>query len=496
VGLANRPGGYDDAVVEQLRPLATTVARLIEGVRHARDKAAAQVALRDSEARFQTIVNTVIDVIVTIDEAGVNQHVNPAVEQVFGYPADALRGQNVSVLMPSPQREQHDRYLAAYLTTGHRKVIGLGREVLARHRSGRTFPCELSLSEMRLGDRRFFTGVLRDISARRQAEQQRNEAFADLERSRDDLVKVLQQLRIGTVVLDGDGRVAFASHAGRLAGGQDDAALLGATWEDALGIDAADRGVVRAALRRPEAERGRIELRLGAGEAERWVEVEVRDDPRDPARRILYLYDVTDVRRLRDRLARERRGRIVGDGPAMRELYASIDQVASGEWTVLVEGETGTGKELVAQAIHQASLRRTGPLVALNCAGLTESILGSQLFGHVRGAFTGALTDREGVFEAAAGGTLFLDEIGDVAPPVQSALLRALQEREITRLGETRARRVDVRIRLDALALHALDCGAGPEAPPVERQTPSGATATCAPRSPPTAGGWRPRPRR
>jgi DNA-binding NtrC family response regulator len=120
--------------------------------------------------------------------------------------------------------------------------------------------------------------------------------------------------------------------------------------------------------------------------------------------------------------------------------------VAQGDWTVLVEGETGTGKELVAQAIHRSSARRAGPFVAVNCAGLTESIMGSQLFGHAKGAFTGAHSDQPGLFEAAAGGTLFLDEIGDVSAPIQSTLLRALQEKEVTRLGETRPRKVDVRI--------------------------------------------------
>jgi DNA-binding NtrC family response regulator len=161
---------------------------------------------------------------------------------------------------------------------------------------------------------------------------------------------------------------------------------------------------------------------------------------------MLFLYDVTAVHAMRAGLRAQLHGQMIGDSAAMRALYTTIEQVAGGEWTVLIEGETGAGKELVAQAIHRASARRGGPFVAVNCAGLTESILGSQLFGHRRGAFTGAIADQEGLFEAAHGGTLFLDEVGDVAMPIQSALLRVLQEREVTRIGETRPRKVDVRI--------------------------------------------------
>ncbi|MFA9562049.1 MAG: sigma-54 interaction domain-containing protein, partial [Nitrospirota bacterium] len=114
--------------------------------------------------------------------------------------------------------------------------------------------------------------------------------------------------------------------------------------------------------------------------------------------------------------------------------------------TVLIEGETGTGKELVARAIHFSSYRKDAPFIAVNCAGLTESLLGSQLFGHKRGAFTGAVSDHQGVFEAANGGTLFLDEIGDIPLTVQTSFLRVLQEREVTPLGESKPRKVDARV--------------------------------------------------
>jgi DNA-binding NtrC family response regulator len=137
---------------------------------------------------------------------------------------------------------------------------------------------------------------------------------------------------------------------------------------------------------------------------------------------------------------------LVGRSPAMREVYRAIRQVAPTEATVLIAGETGTGKELVARAIHQLSPRSARPFVAVNCAALAEGVLESELFGHVRGAFTGAVADRIGLFRSAEGGTLFLDEIGDVSPAVQRRLLRVLQEREIIPVGSSTPRHVDVRI--------------------------------------------------
>jgi DNA-binding NtrC family response regulator len=172
----------------------------------------------------------------------------------------------------------------------------------------------------------------------------------------------------------------------------------------------------------------------------------VRDDPQAPDRHILLLYDVTEIHQLRQTIDESRYGRMLGNCEPMRELYRLIDDVARGDWTVLIEGETGVGKELVAHSIHAASPRKDGPFIAVNSAGLSESLLASQLFGHRKGAFTGAVSDQEGFFEAAHGGTLFLDEIGDLPLSMQASLLRVLQEKEITRLGETRMRKVDVRI--------------------------------------------------
>jgi transcriptional regulator with PAS, ATPase and Fis domain len=137
---------------------------------------------------------------------------------------------------------------------------------------------------------------------------------------------------------------------------------------------------------------------------------------------------------------------MVGSSCKIREVLALVGRVAPTASTVLIQGETGTGKELVARAIHENSPRATRPFVAINCAALTESLLESEMFGHEKGAFTGAIAQKKGKIEIAAEGTLFLDEISELSAGMQAKLLRVLQEREIEPVGSTRSIKVDVRI--------------------------------------------------
>ena len=161
----------------------------------------------------------------------------------------------------------------------------------------------------------------------------------------------------------------------------------------------------------------------------------------------LILGDLTEETRLRrETEVRSRLGDLVGRDRRMRDLYDLIERVAPSDATVLIRGESGTGKELVARALPAGSLRAAGPFVAVNCSALAETLLESELFGHVRGAYTGAVSDRRGRFEEARGGTIFLDEIGDVSPAVQVKLLRVLQERVVERVGASQPIAVDVRV--------------------------------------------------
>ncbi|MFO0674876.1 MAG: sigma-54-dependent Fis family transcriptional regulator [Polyangiaceae bacterium] len=144
--------------------------------------------------------------------------------------------------------------------------------------------------------------------------------------------------------------------------------------------------------------------------------------------------------------ARESFGALLGKSVAMRQVYAVLERVAPSDATVLLRGETGTGKEVAARSIHDASPRKTGPFVAVDCGAIPENLFESELFGHAKGAFTGANADRPGVFEEASGGTLFLDEIGELPASLQPKLLRALETRTVRRVGTNVERPVDVRV--------------------------------------------------
>lgn len=152
------------------------------------------------------------------------------------------------------------------------------------------------------------------------------------------------------------------------------------------------------------------------------------------------------VHMLEQQVTRDPRDIIIGHSPVMQQVYKMIGRVAQSDTTVLITGESGTGKELVAQVLHRTSPRRDAPFIAVNCAALPESLLESELFGHEKGAFTGAVAQRKGLFEQANKGTLFLDEIGEISHSTQKKLLRVLQERILQRVGGNTSVKVDVRV--------------------------------------------------
>jgi PAS domain S-box-containing protein len=266
------------------------------------------------------------------------------------------------------------------------------------------------------------------------------------ERTKDDALALLQHLGLAAFVLDECGHITFASDRGLEILGITVEAVIGREWEQALPLHKQDRVAIRELID-TASDRGKTCVVGIEGPRPRWVEIEVHGDPRHPGRYIVIVHDRTELHTLRRALNEQASFHdLVGKSPAMLRTYQLVRDVAQVDTTVLIEGETGTGKELIARAIHSCSSRKHKPFIAANCAGLTDSILTSQLFGHKRGAFTGAVSDQQGLFEAAEGGTLFLDEIGDIPQQVQTALLRVLQEKEITRLGEAKPRKVNVRV--------------------------------------------------
>ena len=263
-----------------------------------------------------------------------------------------------------------------------------------------------------------------------------------LEQSHQQLLAVLDALSVGAALVDEAGEVGFLNGAARMM--LDLPEEVGGEWRRALRLPKASHGALDELWKRPSAERRALRLEAAAGRA---VELELVDDPRAPLGRIVFLRDVSELRDLRllldDRFAFEN---MVGESEAMQQVFQLVRDLAPVDVAVLVRGETGTGKELVANAIHNRSGRRDGPFVAVNCGGLSDELAASHLFGHKRGSFTGAIADHSGYFETANRGTLFLDEIGELSARTQSSLLRVLEEGTIVRVGESRPRQVDVRL--------------------------------------------------
>ena len=288
----------------------------------------------------------------------------------------------------------------------------------------------------------------RDLQAAIEVALHKRAADRRIRESRDDLETILDAQRHGTVMLDAQGRIRFASRAARRIQGVDNAGVIGRELPALVPLSEAQMAALSEICGRRQESRTRLPVVLEREDSpSKHLEIEVADDPRQAGGRILFVYDVSplvDIRRQLD--SRHAFENMLGRSKAMRQVFQAVEDLARVDSTVLIEGETGTGKELVARAIHRLSQRRDGPFLAVNCGGLSEDLAASQLFGHRRGSFTGAISDQRGLFEAAGGGTLFLDEIGELPLRVQTTLLRVLEENAILALGESALRPVNLRV--------------------------------------------------
>ncbi len=372
--------------------------------------------------------------------------VNPAFTEMTGYSQEEILHKTPRIL----QGPKSDRAMLRRLREALGREEPFSGETVNYRKDGSEYYVEWDITPIRgsAGEISHFLSLQRNVTERKSAENRLREMFQQVEKSRNDLDSILNALLIGAVMSDENGRVLFLNTAAQHLFAWSDSEGLAVAWKDLFGLNSDDSFKFEVLSEKPAEERDRIPLHFDRSDGRRiWLEVDVKDNPRDPRGKIFFLYDVTEVHDLR-RLLDERAQfhDLLGKSKAMQQVYQQIRDVARVDSTVLIEGETGTGKELVARAIHAASHRKVKPFIAVNCAGLTESLLSSQLFGHRRGAFTGAIEDQQGFLEAANHGTLLLDEIGDIPISVQNQLLRVLQEREIVRLGESRPRKIDVRV--------------------------------------------------
>jgi len=285
--------------------------------------------------------------------------------------------------------------------------------------------------------------VLELLANRVMSELKLRRANMRLRQSRDNINRLFALLSDGVVVINQDGRMTFIDDKAKEAFSIETASAIGVDWQQALGLDPVEAMTLQTLLKDADNKPVQVELKQG----QKIVQIHKAHIPESPRETALILSDVTELSQMRSILTADTsRHGLVGRAPAILKVFDQVERVASLDIPVLVSGETGTGKDLAANAIHSNSPRAEGPFVAINCGALTESLLSSQLFGHKRGAFTGAIEDQRGLFEAGSGGTVFLDEIGDMPMGLQVSLLRVLDNKEVVRLGETRPRKVDFRL--------------------------------------------------
>jgi PAS domain S-box-containing protein len=445
------------ADVELLDIIAQGVARAVERRRVDR-------ALRASEARFRAMCDSSPLGIFLADERGECVYLNAAAERICGLSIDEARGTGWKQSLHPDDRARIEARWGSAVGERSDYEIPIHRFV---HKNGDVRSVAVRAVPLPGEGRRSFLGLLEDVTVRVRAENERRElleraqaaraeaeaARAEAEAARAEVESIVSRIDDAFVALDREGRYRWLNDRA--------VAMMGRPRERLIGREpwVVDRilegGAFHQAFLRAVHEQHQQVLEIPHPDGKRIYEVRVYPSRTGAS---VFAEDITDRKRREDELTSDREylrqevggldvsPDIVGFGQGLREIIERVNLVAPSNTSVLVMGETGTGKELVARAIHEHSPRRERLLVKVNCAAISAGLVESELFGHEKGAFTGALARRKGRFELADKGTLLLDEVGELPLDLQAKLLRVLQEREFERVGGSETVRVDVRV--------------------------------------------------
>jgi PAS domain S-box-containing protein len=400
------------------------------------------------------------DAILVADQDGRILNTNLRMEQLFGYAHSELLGLSVEILIPERFRGGHASHRQAYNVQPSVRPMGVGLELYGLRKDGTEFPVDIMLSPVEIAEGRVTVSVIRDISERKTTE-------VALRHSEQQLRALFEFSPDAIVASDQKGRITQTNAQVESFFGYARGELLGQSVE----ILVPERfRRTHPAHRKDYSDRARIR-QMGIGlelygrrkdGSEFPVDIMLGPVETPEGRMVLsVIRDLTDKRKAEEALQRSEREKqyleeelntesrfedIIGESVGLKRVLKHVETVAATDVTVLILGETGTGKEVIARTIHQLSARNQRTLVKLNCAAIPAGLLESELFGHERGAFTGAVDRKIGRLELAHEGTLFLDEIGDLPLELQPKILRALQEREFERLGSSRTIPVNVRL--------------------------------------------------
>ncbi len=447
---AARESGWHDQHFEFLRIVAQGIGRVVERKRIDEE-------LRTSEARFRAICESSPIGIFLAGEDGGCLYVNPAGERICGISSAEATGRGWMTSLHPEDRERIVRNWGSAVDREKRYDVPIHRFM---HPNGEVRWVQVRAVPLNGADGRRFLGLLEDVTDRVYAEQERevlsaraDAARAETEQARGELARILSRISDGFAAFDREARYTYVNDRALAIMGRTREQLIGRQlWTEfpALVGSPTHQAFLRAADEQETTTFEELSTRIG-----RWHEIRMYPSPSGVS---VFFEDITDRKRALDQLTSDREylrqevsgldpcQEIVGLSSALKQVLERARLVAVTNTSVLITGETGTGKELVARAIHEMSARRERLLVKVNCAAISAGLVESELFGHEKGAFTGALARRKGRFELAHGGTLFLDEVGELPLETQAKLLRVLQEREFERVGGSDTIRVDVRV--------------------------------------------------
>jgi len=394
-------------------------------------------------ARYENILNDLDVQLAEMDLEGNITFVNDAVCKMWKLPREELLGKNYEKYVSDDTKKKFaDVYRNVFKT--RLPVKNVLFEVTDNQGIVRTIEKSISLARNAEGSISGFHMVTRDITERKEAENK-------LIEQRSRLEAIFGSVKDAIITVDPELRVIDANKSTENICGIPVGQIVARQFSECnFPCSRACGEVLRQALKNKVAVKEykiECEHQLRAQQVVSVSSSPLRDGQGNFMGTVMVIRDITLLRDV-ERELRERNQfhNLVGRNKTMQKIYRLLEDLANLDTTVLITGESGTGKELVARALHYSGNRAFKPFTTVNCSALAESLLESELFGHVKGAFTGAIKDRMGRFETANGGTIFLDEIGDISPLIQLKLLRVLQEKEFERVGESTPRKVDVRV--------------------------------------------------
>ena len=428
-----------------------------------------QESLYTENEKRRALLECTSDWIWEVNSRGVYVYSNPNVQDILGYSPDEVLGKTPFEFMPPSEAERARKIFAAHLEA---RMPFRNLENLNFHRDGREVVLETSGVPVtdRYGRFRGFRGIDRDITARKNAlaalQQTRDEleatverrtralrqAYAETQRLNQNLDAVFSSISDAIITVDTDMRLVQSNQALSEVCSRADSMRIGTNLEQAFdqGEHSPCLHLLREVLREHKPIRGyRAQCHCGLQTSQVTMlnASPVWDSMGTFSGAVLVVRDVTHLDSLERSLDERSCFRhIIGKSRKIQDIFSILEQLKDLKTTVLITGESGTGKDMIVDALHYSSSTITGPLVKVNCSALAENLLESELFGHVKGAFTGAIQDKMGRFQAAEGGTIFLDEIGDISPGVQLKLLRVLESKEFEQVGDSSTQTADVRV--------------------------------------------------